>query len=199
MRSATDEEAVGLEVVNRYLHDRKAQLKQSRGAKRYTNVEQEGPPVFPGDIPVQHGIDDEIAEAFEPSDDEPERENTPRTPPFRPEAVTAENIDQPPDIAMDVPPRESLSDSDIDLDVIDSEIGELQPQTPQHNVPSQYGPAMRPRTHTQQTLPYPPSSATANFYIGSEGIGETLSYLAEDAEACLQSGVFMLRKKRRGD
>ena len=51
MRSATNEEAVGLEIVNRYLHDMKAQLKQSRGAKRCTNVEQEGPPVFPGDIP----------------------------------------------------------------------------------------------------------------------------------------------------
>ena len=145
----------------------KAQLKQSRGAKRYTNVEQEGPPVFPGDIPVQHGIHDEIPEVFEPSDDEPERENTPPTLPFRPEAVTAENIDQSPDIAMDVPPRESLSESDIDLDAIDNEIGALQPQTPQQRVrahqASQYGPAMRPRTRTQQTLPYPPSSATVNF------------------------------------
>ena len=58
---------------------------------------------------------------------------------------------------------------------------------------------MRPRTHTQQTLPYPPSSATVSFYIESEERGESASFLAEDAEACLQSGVFMLRKKREGD
>ena len=64
MRSATNEEAVGLEVVNRYLRDMKAQLKQSRGAKRYSNVEQEGPPVFPGDIPVSEHAD--IPEVFEP-------------------------------------------------------------------------------------------------------------------------------------
>ena len=56
----------------------KAQLKQSRGAKRYTNVEQEGPPIFPGDIPVSEHAD--IPEVFEPSDDEPEREDTPPTP-----------------------------------------------------------------------------------------------------------------------
>ena len=58
---------------------------------------------------------------------------------------------------------------------------------------------MRPRTRSQQTLPYPPSSATANFFIGSKERGESSSFLAEDAEACLQSGVFMLRKKREGD
>ena len=173
MRSSTNEDAVGLEIVKRYLHEMEAQLKQSRGAKRYTNVEQEGPPVLPGDIPVQHGIDDEIPEVFEPLGDGPERENTPPTLPFRPEAATAENIDPSSDIATDVPQRESLSESDIDLDVIDNEIGALQPQTPQQPVRAhqnlQYGPAMRPRTRTQQTLPYPPRSYTVSFYrVGGE-------------------------------
>ena len=49
MRNATNEEASGVGLVNRYLHSMKLDLQRDRGARRYIDVTREGNPHFPGD------------------------------------------------------------------------------------------------------------------------------------------------------
>ena len=52
MRSATQDESRGIEMVNRYLCDMKQELEKTRGARRYVDVTKEGHPSFPGDEPL---------------------------------------------------------------------------------------------------------------------------------------------------
>ena len=49
MRSATREESMGAELVNRYLADMKADLQKTRGARKFVDVAAEGEPRFPTD------------------------------------------------------------------------------------------------------------------------------------------------------
>ena len=63
MRSATQDESRGIEMVNRYLHEMKVDLEKTRGARRYVDVTREGPPRFPGDEPLDDPV---AAEADDP-------------------------------------------------------------------------------------------------------------------------------------
>ena len=70
MRSATQEESLGAEIVNRYLDSLRTDLKKNRGARRYVDVTREGPPRMPEDAPDEEEVDVEGP----PSDEEPEVE-----------------------------------------------------------------------------------------------------------------------------
>ena len=58
MRSATQEESLGAELVNKYLHSLKLGLIKTRGARRYVDVSAEGPPRVPGDPQIEDEFDD---------------------------------------------------------------------------------------------------------------------------------------------
>ena len=64
MRSATREESQGVEVVNRYLGDMKADINKTRGARKFVDVAKEGMPRFDD----QEDADDDEAPA--PAEDE---------------------------------------------------------------------------------------------------------------------------------
>ena len=53
MRGATQEESLGAELVNWYLSSLKLDLVKTRGARKYVDVQSEGPPRFPGDPVIE--------------------------------------------------------------------------------------------------------------------------------------------------
>ena len=96
MRKATSEEHKGAELVNRYLDSMRADFKSNRGARKFTDVRKEGPPRFPGDVPVENEPDDEELRDLDSDEDfEPEAEEsggqdgTPPVPPVPPESQQA--------------------------------------------------------------------------------------------------------------
>ena len=74
LRSATSEESMGAELVNRYLDHMRVDLKKARGARSYVDVAAVGPPRFPGDQDVDD--DEEVVEEHpeDRSDSEPDAE-----------------------------------------------------------------------------------------------------------------------------
>ena len=79
MRGATSEEAQGAELVNKYFDSMRADFKSNRGARKFIDVTKEGPPRFPGDLPVdpdqdpeEHPGDDSDLE-YEPEEEAPEQ------------------------------------------------------------------------------------------------------------------------------
>ena len=75
MCGATQEESLGAELFNRYLHSLKLDLIKTRGARRYVDVSAEGLPRFPGNPVI--GEDDEYADMPDlgDSEDEPEQQH----------------------------------------------------------------------------------------------------------------------------
>mgnify|MGYP001250986578 CR=1 FL=1 len=93
MRSATREESQGVEMVNRYLGDMKADINKTRGARKFVDVAKEGMPRFDDhddqdddEAPARAEDDnlDTIAEGNEEEPDEPEPVDTPSAPPSMP-------------------------------------------------------------------------------------------------------------------
>ena len=74
MRSATREESMGAELVNRYLADMKADLLKTRGARKFVDVAAEGDPRFPtGD--EEQDEDDEARRLADVDDELPAQDN----------------------------------------------------------------------------------------------------------------------------
>ena len=78
MRVATSEESTGVEIVNRFLSHMKTSLNKARQARKFVDVEQEGPPRFPGESPSAPGNEEDDYEIFMPSSgDEAPRNGAP--------------------------------------------------------------------------------------------------------------------------
>jgi hypothetical protein len=58
MRAATQEEGLGAELVNRYLHDMRTDVRRNRGDRKYIDVTSEGAPRFPGEVVPPDAQDD---------------------------------------------------------------------------------------------------------------------------------------------
>ena len=63
LRSATHEESLGAEIVNRYLKNLSTELQTNRGARRYVDVTREGQPRFPGEPRIVEEDGEEIDDA----------------------------------------------------------------------------------------------------------------------------------------
>ena len=72
MRSATREESLGAEIVNRYLGDMKLDLLKKRGARKFVDVAKEGVPRFE-DLSAEQEIATMIAPVAQPPPVEPQR------------------------------------------------------------------------------------------------------------------------------
>ena len=72
MRSATREESLGAEVVNRYLGDMKLDLLKKRGVRKFVDVAKEGIPRFE-DIPADQDFSRMITPIAQPPPAEPPR------------------------------------------------------------------------------------------------------------------------------
>ena len=79
MRSATNEEQMGAELVNKFLTGMREELPKLRGARKFVDVEREGTPRFPEEFQPTNIIPDaadgpeeieDDVELFEPDSDE---------------------------------------------------------------------------------------------------------------------------------
>ena len=76
MRSATSEENLGAELVNRYLHDLKWDIQRNTGPKKYVDVTKEGPRRDPGEDPSGEESPNEAGSDMD-EDAEPEPADVP--------------------------------------------------------------------------------------------------------------------------
>ena len=81
LRSATSEENLGAELVNRYLHDLKWDVQRNTGPKKYVDVTKEGPRREPGeDGDSADGESPDEAGSDMDEDGEPEPADVPTRP-----------------------------------------------------------------------------------------------------------------------
>ena len=205
MRGATNEESLGAEIVNRYLHEMKVDLQKHRGARRYVDVEREGPPRFPGDPDVAGG-NDEDADDHEASDSEPEEE--------RHEAAAAAAVPPAPlPAGPQIRPRDPADEEERTVRRPRLDVGLPEP----HREPSAAGTPARDRetaslesgppasasSDRRAPFPYPFSRDSLNTYLetNDKGAPTAETFTIDQAEAYYntQMATFYLKKKRPGD
>ena len=72
MRAASNDENLGIEIVNQFLGEMKHELQNQRGQRRFVDVAREGAPNFPWEDNAREEGDEEAEEAASSEGDEEE-------------------------------------------------------------------------------------------------------------------------------
>ena len=203
MRSATQEESRGAELVNRYLHDMRDDFRSNRGARKYIDVTREGPPRFPDEN--AHMPDDELLlsdHSEGDADSEPEREE-PQAPPPAPDTPSSRPSEEPQHEPSAAPSTENSrrpSESPVEVAAQDS----LRPTAGDRE--RSRSPVNTPRAESSRTNPFPyPFDRTTSMNMYVESPDEVYSedpkgFLIDEAVAFFEeeTGIFFIKKKPEG-